>query len=76
MSRYEIIGRIVSQLHLLSDQTFQDLLNGLEDDITEQNLEVVTYGNDDTEHLLSSSRNAEDLEQAVAELDGKTLVNP
>ena len=66
----------MSQLQLLSDEMLRDLLNGLEDDITEQNLEVVTYGNDDTEHLLSSSRNAEDLEQAVAELDGKTLLIP
>jgi uncharacterized protein (DUF433 family) len=41
-----------------------------------QAIDVITYGADDTEHLLSSSNNAEILKQALEELKGQKLLTP
>ncbi len=76
MTRFETIGRIVNGLHTMSDKALQDLLLGLENDLTNENIESITYGKDDTEHLLSSSINAEDLCQAKGELKGYNLLTP
>ena len=76
MARFELIGRIVSHLHMLSDEALQDLLTELEGDITDETLEVITYSENDTEHLLSNPSNAEDLQQAVKELNGQNLLIP
>ena len=61
MKRFELLGRIVNHLYKLDDEALQEVLAELEGDITDENLEVITYGTDDTEHLLSSSGNAERL---------------
>ncbi len=74
MSRFELIEQIMTRLDKLDDEALQRLLLGLEDDITDQNLDVITYGADDTEHLLSSSSNAEILYQAIEELQGQELL--
>ena len=72
----EITDRIVNQLHRLNDTELQNLLNELENDITDETLEVITYGGDDTEHLLSSSSNRKDLEQAIEEFKKQDLLMP
>ena len=76
MARFELIGRIVNRLHMLSDEALQDLLTELEGDITDKTLEVITYGANDTEHLLSNLCNAEDLQRAIEELNGRDLLIP
>ena len=76
MTRFEIIGRIVNNLQMLDNAALQDLLTKLEGDITDETLDVITYGADDTEHLLSSSSNAEDLNHAIEELRGQDLLAP
>ena len=76
MTRFEIIGRIVNHLQMLDDSALQDLLTKLEGDITDETLDVITYGADDTEHLLSSPSNAEDLNHAIEELRGQDLLVP
>jgi len=75
MERLELIERIVNHLHKLNDEALQDLLLDLEqDNITDENLDLVTYGANDTEHLLSSSRNAEMLHEAMRELQDRELL--
>ena len=76
MPRFEVIGRIVSYLQILSDEALLDLLVELEDGFTDESIEVITYGSNDTEHLLSSPSNARDLQQTVEELNGKNLLVP
>ena len=75
MSRFETIGRIVEQLHKLEDSALEDILADLAD-ITDADLEAVTRGNNDTEHLLSSPKNAADLDEAVKELSEYDLLTP
>ncbi len=74
MARLELIERIVNHLYNLDDEALQDLLLELEHHITDESLDVITYGADDTEHLLSSSRNAEILHQAIEELRDQALL--
>lgn len=74
MSRFELIEQIMTHLYKLNDESLERLLLGLEGDITDQSLDVITYGIDDTEHLLSSSNNAELLSQAMDELRGQELL--
>ena len=76
MPRFEVIGRIVSYLQILSDEALLDLLIELENGFTDESIEVITYGSNDTEHLLSSPSNARDLQQTVEELNGKNLLVP
>ena len=76
MPRFEVIGRIVSYLQILSDEALLDLLVELENGFTDESIEVITYGSNDTEHLLSSPSNARDLQQTVEELNGKNLLVP
>ena len=76
MIRLEITNRIMNQLDRLTDAELQDLLNELENDIKDENIEVITYGADDTAHLLNSSSNSEDLQQAIEEFKGKDLLMP
>ena len=64
MTRFETIGRIVAQLHTLSDEALEDLLAGVLGELTDETVQAVTHGADDTEHLLSSAVNAEDLARA------------
>ena len=71
MERLELLERIVTHLNELDDEALEDLLSELEPDITDESLDVITYGADDTEHLLSSSRNAAILNQAMNELQGQ-----
>ena len=75
MERLELIEWIVTHLHKLNDESLQDLLLDLErDNITDENLDLVTYGTNDTEHLLSSSRNAQILQEASIELQDQELL--
>ena len=76
MPRFEVIGRIVSYLQILSDEALLDLLVELENGFTDESIEVITYGSNDTEHLLSSPSNARDLQQTIEELNGKNLLVP
>ena len=76
MTRFEIIGRIVNHLQMLDNAALQDLLTKLEGDIIDETLDVITYGADDTEHLLSSPSNTEDLNHAIEELMGQDLLVP
>ena len=76
MTRPEIIGCILEHLHCLDDVSLEKLLAELSGDISDEMLEVITYGNDDTEHLLSSPINAKHLERAVKELEGHKLLMP
>ena len=76
MTRFEILGRIVEHLHGLDNASLEELLVDLSEDITDESLETITYGEDDTKHLKSSSINAEDLDQAVEELKGQELLTP
>ena len=75
MSRFETIGRIVEQLHKLEDSALEDILADLAD-ITDADLEAITRGSNDTEHLLSSSKNAADLDEVVKELSEYDLLTP
>jgi len=75
MERLELIERIITHLHKLNDEALQDLLLDLEQEqITDENLDLVTYGTNDTEHLLNSSRNAEMLHEAMRELQDQELL--
>jgi hypothetical protein len=74
MSRLQLIERIVAHLHKLDDEVLEDFLLRLENDFIDENLDVVTYGADDTEHLLSSSHNVKILSQAVEDLRGQELL--
>ena len=76
MTRFETMGRIIDQLRNLDDASLEQLLEELSDAITDETLEVVTYGEDDTEHLQNNSVNAEDLNEAVKELKGYKLLTP
>ena len=76
MTRFETIGRIVAQLHTLSDEALEDLLAEVSGELTDETVQVITHGADDTEHLLSSAVNAEDLERAEEELEGYKLLTP
>jgi hypothetical protein len=76
MSRFETIGRIVDYLHDLDDASLADLLAELSGNITDKTLDVITHGKDDTEHLQSSSANANDLDKAVKELKGLKFLEP
>lgn len=75
MERLELTEQIVTHLHKRDNESLQDLLLDLEqDNITDENLNLVTYGANDTEHLLSSSRNAEMLQEAMRELQDRELL--
>jgi hypothetical protein len=76
MTRFEIIGRIVEHLHGLGDASLEKLLTELSTAITDETLEVITHGKDDTEHLQGSSVNAKDLDKAVKELENHKLLLP
>lgn len=76
MKRFELIGRIIYQLQELDDSALHVLLARLEGNITDETLEVITYGADDTEHLLSSPNNTEDLNDALDELVDYDLLMP
>ena len=76
MTRFEIMGRIVDHLHGLDDASLEDILAELSGDITDETVQVITYGKDDTEHLQRGAVNAEDLNQAVKELSGHKLLTP
>ena len=76
MVRLRTIERIVDRLQMLSDEALQDLLTELESDITDETLEAITYGDNDTEHLLSHPSNAEDLQQTLHELNEQNLLIP
>jgi hypothetical protein len=76
MTRFEVIGRIVEHLHSLGDTSLEALLTELSTAITDERLEVVTHGKDDTEHLQSSPVNAKDLDDAVKELKNLKLLTP
>lgn len=76
MTRFERLGRIMNHLHQLTDVELQTLLTTIEGDITDETMDVITYGTDDTEHLLSSQQNAEALNQAVEELSHQELIIP
>ena len=76
MSRFETIGRIVEHLHGLDDASLEELLADLSGDITDETMDVVTYGKDDTEHLQSSPTNIKNLERAMKELEGRKLLTP
>lgn len=76
MERAETIEHIVNHLHSLTDEALQELLTELEGDITDETLEVITYGADDTEHLLSNPSNAKDLQAAIEKLNGQDLLIP
>ena len=74
MTRFELLGRIMNHLHQLTDVELQALLSTLEIEITDETVDIITYGTNDTEHLLSSQQNAEDLNQAVQELSSQELI--
>jgi hypothetical protein len=76
MTRFETMGRIVEQLRSLDDASLEKLLAELPGDLTDETIDAITYGRDDTEHLRSSPVNAEDLKQAVKELEGYRLLTP
>lgn len=76
MKRFEIIGQIVTHLQTLDDEALQALLTQLQRTRADKTADFITYGADDTEHSLSSSRNAEDLNQAMQELAGQDLLMP
>jgi hypothetical protein len=76
MTRFEVMGRIVENLHSLDDASLEALLTELSTTITDERLEVITHGKDDTEHLRSSSVNAKDLDEAVKELKNFKLLTP
>lgn len=76
MTRFEIIGRIVEHLHSLDDAALEALLTELSTAITDERLESITHGKDDTEHLQSSPVNAKDLDDAVKELKNLKLLTP
>ncbi|MEO0533783.1 MAG: hypothetical protein AAF215_07930 [Cyanobacteria bacterium P01_A01_bin.123] len=76
MTRFELIGRIVENLYQLGDIELQALLTQLDGELTDETITVITYGTDDTEHLLSSPRNAEILNQAVEDLKDQELLTP
>ena len=76
MTRFEVIGRILEHLHGLDDTSLEALLTELSTAITDERLESVTYGKDDTEHLQSSSVNIKDLDEAVRELKDRKLLSP
>ncbi|MEM9215824.1 MAG: hypothetical protein AAGD25_15965 [Cyanobacteria bacterium P01_F01_bin.150] len=76
MTRFELLGCIMNHLHQLTDVELQALLTTLESEITDETVNAITYGTDDTEHLLSSQQNAEDLKQAVQELSHQELIIP
>ncbi|NEQ97550.1 MAG: hypothetical protein F6K30_12640 [Cyanothece sp. SIO2G6] len=76
MNRFELLGRIITHLHQLNDAALFQLLAQLDGEITDETLNVITHGADDTEHLLSTPNNATDLEQAMEELKHHTLPTP
>lgn len=76
MNRFEVIGRIVEHLHSLDDAALQALLTELSTAITDERLEAITHGKDDTEHLQNSPVNAKDLDEAVKELKNLKLLAP
>lgn len=76
MTRFELIGRIVNHLQSLNDSALHSLLAQLEGNITDDTLDVITYGADDTEHLISSPDNIEDLYDALDELGDYDLLMP
>lgn len=76
MTRFEVMGRIVEQLHSLDDVALEALLTELSTTITDERLESITHGKDDTEHLQSSSVNTKDLDEAVKELKNLKLLTP
>jgi hypothetical protein len=76
MTRFEVLGRIVEHLHSLDDATLEALLTKLSTAITDERLEPITYGKDDTEHLQSSPVDAKDLDEAVKELKNLKLLTP
>ncbi len=79
MNRAELIGQIVEHLQTLEDEDLQQMLEQLEDtseDITDANIQVITYGVDDSEHINSSHKNARDLEQALVHIRSThTIIN-
>jgi hypothetical protein len=76
MTRFEVIGRIVEHLYSLGDTSLEALLTELSIAITDERLEVITHGRDDTEHLQNSPVNAKDLDDAVEELKNLKLLTP
>ena len=76
MTRFELLGRIMNHLHQLTDVELQTLLTTLEGNITDETMDIITYGTNDTEHLLSSQQNAEDLNRAAQELSHQELIIP
>jgi hypothetical protein len=74
MTSVELIQKIIIHLHQLDDEALEDLLSKLERDITDENLDIVTYGANDTEHLLNSPQNAKILYQTMEELQDQALL--
>jgi len=76
MTRFETIGRIVDHLYYLDDDSLAELLTALSGDISDETLDVITDGKDDTEHLQNSPTNDADLKRAVKELEAYKLLTP
>ncbi len=76
MTRFEVLGRIVEHLHSLDDPSLEAFLTELSTAITDEKLQPITHGKNDTEHLYSSPVNSKDLDEAVKELKDLKLLTP
>lgn len=76
MTRFELLGRIITYFHQPDDTDLLQLLTQLDSDITDETLNVITHSADNTKHLLNNPNNAADLEQAMGELKHHTLFTP
>lgn len=75
MQRQEILESLNSKLSYLSDEVLASLLNIVNSiEVTEDEEGYITYGNDDTEHLLSNPANEQWLRESIKEIEqGNTI---
>ncbi|MEM7738849.1 MAG: hypothetical protein AAF267_24025 [Deinococcota bacterium] len=76
MNRFELLGRMMDYLQDLDDASLRKLVESLPEEITDETIKVITYGNDDTEHMEHSPVNAADLIKAMEELKDLDFVMP
>lgn len=65
INRFELIGKIVAELSYQDEATLQTILSMCEEELTDENIEVITYGKDDTEHILASPKDKAYLDEMV-----------
>lgn len=76
MNRFELIGKIVEELIYQDEDTLRIILAMCAEELTDDTINVVTYGKDDTEHIMASSDIAPLIEDIQEVKNNHTIIMP